>query len=66
MMECGYERLMAESTFVKGIADKTDAEDGDGKGVTGSERIAIEGAGENFVVIFLAGDKADKLFQLYC
>ena len=66
MMKCGYERLMAESTFVKGIADKTDAEDGEGKSVTGSERIAIKEAGENFIVIFLAGYNAGKLYQLYC
>ena len=52
---------MAESTLVKGIADKTDAEDGEGKSVTGSERIAIKEAGENFVVIFLAGDNAEEL-----
>ena len=60
MMKSGYEGLLAESTFVKGIADKTDAEDGEGKSVTGSERIAIKEAGENFVVIFLAGDNAER------
>ena len=57
---------MAESTFVKGIADKTDTEDGEGKSVTGSERIAIEKAGENFIVIFLAGYNAEELYQLNC
>lgn len=49
---------MAEGTFVKGITEKAEAEDGEGKSVTGSERVAIEETGECLVVIFLAGDDA--------
>lgn len=56
---------MADGTFVKGIAKKTEAEDREGKSVTGSERVAIEEAGEGFIVIFLAGDDAENVYQLY-
>ena len=52
---------MAEGPFVKGITEKTKAEDGEGKSVTGSERVAIEEAGERLVVIFLAGNDARNI-----
>ncbi len=55
---------MAEGAFVKGIADKTEAKDGDGKSVTGSERVAIEEACEDFLVVFLARDDAERVHQL--
>ena len=52
---------MPECTFVKGIAEKTEAEDRKGESITGSERIAIEEAGEGLVVVFLAGDDAEHI-----
>lgn len=55
-MKYGNEGLMAEGTFVKGIAEKTKAEDCEGKSVAGSERIAIEEAGKCLIVVFLAGN----------
>lgn len=61
MVKCGDEGLMAEGTFVKSIAEKTEAEDGEGESVAGSERVAIEEAGEGFVVVFLAGDDAENV-----
>ena len=54
MMECGDEGLMAQGSFVKGITEETKAEDGEGKSVTGSKRIAIEEACEDLIVILLA------------
>lgn len=56
---------MAEGTFVKGITEKAETEDGEGKSVTGSERVAIEETGECLVVIFLAGDDAGTTHQIY-
>lgn len=64
-MKCGNERLIAEGTFIKGIAEKTEAEDGNGKSVTGSERVAIKDACEGLIVIFLAGDDAERTHQLF-
>ena len=61
-MKCGNEGLIAEGTFIKGIAEKTEAKDGDGKSVTGLERVAIEKACEGLVVIFLAGDDAERTY----
>ena len=52
---------MSEGTFVKGIAEKTKAEDRECESVTGSERVAIEEAGKNFTVVFLAGDDAENI-----
>ena len=60
-MKRGNKGLVAESSFVKGIAEKTKAEDGEGKSVTGSERVAIEEAGERLIVIFLAGNDAENI-----
>lgn len=57
---------MTECTFVKSVAEKTKAEDGEGKSITGSERVAIEEAGKDLVMIFLAGNYAEKIHQLYC
>lgn len=62
-MKYGNEGLMAEGTFVKGIAEKTKAEDCEGKSVAGSERIAIEEAGKCLIVVFLAGNDAEKIHQ---
>lgn len=56
---------MAKGTFIKCVAEKTEAEDCDGKSVTGSERVPIEEASEGLVVIFLAGDDAENIHQLY-
>lgn len=61
MMKCGNEGLMSEGTFVKGIAEKTEAEDCECESVTGSERVAIEEAGEGFTVVFLASDDAGNI-----
>ena len=58
MMERWDEGLLAKGTFVKGIAEKTEAKDRNGKGITGSERVAIEKASEGLMVILLAGDDA--------
>ena len=55
---------MAEGTFVKGIAEKTKAEDGEGKSVAGSERIAVEEAGKGLIVVLLAGNDAKSIHQL--
>ena len=60
MVKSGNEGLMTEGTFIEGIAEKTEAEDGQGESVTGSERVAIEKAGEGLVVVFLAGDDAEN------
>ena len=54
MMKRGNEGLMAQGSFVKGITEETKAEDGEGKSVTGSTRIAIEEAREDLIVILLA------------
>ena len=63
MMKRGDERLMSQGSFVKGITEETKAEDGEGKSVTGSKRIAIEEACEDLIVILLArNDTADLLF----
>ena len=51
---------MTEGTFVKKVTEKTKPEDGKGKSITGSERVAIEEAGEDLVVIFLAGSDAEN------
>ena len=59
MVECGNEGLMAESPFVKGIPEKTKAKDGDSKSVTSAERVAIEEAGEGFIVVLLTGNDAE-------
>ena len=65
MMEGGEEGLMTQSSFVKGITEETKAEDGEGKSVTGSKRIAIEEAGEDLIVILLArNDTAYSSFLL--
>ena len=53
---------MAEGTFIEEIAEKTEAEDGQGESVTGSERVAIEKAGEGLVVVFLAGDDTENIY----
>lgn len=53
--------MMSEGTFVKGIAEKTEAEDCECESVTGSERVAIEEAGEGFTVVFLASDDAGNI-----
>ena len=55
-MKRGNEGLMAQSSFVKGITEATKAEDGEGKSVTGSTRIAIEQPREDLIVILLARD----------
>ena len=60
MIECWDERLVAEGSFIKSITEKTDAEDSESKSITGSERIAIEEAGESFVAVLLAGNDALK------
>ena len=52
---------MAESPFVKGIAKKTKAKDCNGKSVTSAERVAIEEAGEGFIVVLLTGNDAEKM-----
>lgn len=65
-MECRNERLMTEGTFVKKVTEKPEAEDGEGKSITGSERVAIEEAGKDLVVIFLTGNDAENIDQLYC
>ena len=63
MMKRGDEGLMAQGSFVKGVTEETNAEDGEGKSVTGSKRIAIEEACEDLIVIFLAcNDTAYSLF----
>lgn len=63
MMKRGDEGLMAQGSFVKGITEETKAEDGEGKSVTGSKRIAIEEACKDLVVILLArNDTAYSLF----
>ena len=65
MVECGNEGLMAESAFVKGIAKKTEAKDCNGKSVTSAERVAIEEAGEGFIVVLLAGNDTEKKPLIY-
>ena len=63
MMKGGDEGLMAQGSFVKGITKETKAEDGEGKSVTGSKRIAIEEACEDLIIILLArNDTAGLLF----
>ena len=63
MMKRGDEGLMAQGSFVKGITEETKAEDGEGKSVTGSKRIAIEEACEDLIVILLAcNDTVNSLF----
>ena len=63
MMKRGDEGLMAQGSFVKGITEETNAEDGEGKSVTGSKRIAIEEACEDLIVILLAcNDTVNSLF----
>ena len=57
---------MTEGTFVKSVTEKTKAEDGEGKSITGSERVAIEETGEDLVTIFLAGNYAENIHQLNC
>jgi hypothetical protein len=37
---------------VQGIAEETEGEDCEGEGVAGSEGVAVEEAGEGFVVVF--------------
>ncbi len=37
---------------LQGIAEETEGEDGEGEGVAGSKGIAVEEAGERFVVVF--------------
>ena len=64
-MKCGDEGLMAEGTFVKSITEKTEAEDSGGKSVTGSERVAIEEAGEGLIVILLARNDAGGFRYFY-
>ena len=54
MMKRGNEGLMAQGSFVNGITEETKAEDGEGKSVTGSTRIAIEEACEDLIVVLLA------------
>ena len=62
-MKLGDKGLMAQGPFVKGITEETQAKDGEGKGITGSKRIAIEEACEDLMVILLAGnDTAYSLF----
>ena len=62
-MKRGDEGLMAQGSLVKGITEETNAEDGEGKSVTGSKRIAIEEACEDLIVILLAcNDTAYSLF----
>lgn len=56
---------MTEGPFVKKVTEKTEAEDGKGKSITGSERVAIEEAGKDLVVIFLPGNDAENSDQLY-
>ena len=46
--------MMAQCSFVEGITEETKAEDGEGKSVTGSQRIAVEKTGEDLIVILLA------------
>lgn len=55
---------MTESTFVKGVTEKTEAEDRESKSITGSERVAIEETGEGLVVVFLASDDAENISAL--
>ena len=63
-MKRGDERLMAQGSFVEGITEETKAEDGEGKSVTGSKRIAIEKTGEDLIVILLAcNGTANSLFM---
>ena len=50
--------MRAKSPFKKGITEKTKAEDGEGKSVTGSKRVAIEESGEDLVVILLTRNNA--------
>lgn len=57
---------MTEGTFVKSVTEKTKTEDGEGKCVTGSERVAIEEAGKDLIMIFLACNYAENIHQLYC
>ena len=56
MMILGDKGLMAQGSFVKGITEETETKDGEGKSITGSKRIAIEEACEDFMVILLAGN----------
>ena len=60
MVECGNEGLMAEGPFVEGISEKTKAEYGEGKSVTGSKRITIEKACERLIVILAACNNAEN------
>ena len=68
MMKYGDKWLMAQSPFIKGITKKTEAKDGEGESVTGSERVAIEEAGKVLVVILLARNNAADIpsVLLFC
>ena len=57
---------MTEGTFVKSVTEKTKAEDCECKSVTGPDRVAIEQAGKDLVMVFLTGNYAENIHQLYC
>jgi len=52
-----YVGLLAQHAFVEGIAEKAEGEDCEGEEVAATEGVAVEEAGEDFVVVFWGGSE---------